>query len=35
MRFALPANAAATYLLRKNQTFLDQIGEAADIWEYK
>lgn len=35
MRFALPANAAATYLLRKNQTFLDRIGDAADIWEYK
>lgn len=35
MRFALPANAAATYLLRKNQTFLDRIGEAAEIWEHK
>ena len=35
MRFALPANAAATYLLRKHQTFLDRIGEAAEIWEHK
>ena len=35
LRFALPANAAATYLLRKHQTFLDKIGDAAEIWEHK
>lgn len=35
MRFALPANANAVYLLRKNQVFIDKIGDGANVWQEK
>lgn len=33
MRFALPANAASTYLLRKSEVFRESINDVAEIWE--
>ncbi|CAG9172473.1 hypothetical protein LMG23992_02244 [Cupriavidus laharis] len=35
LRFALPANASATYLRRKQAAVLERLGAAAQVWDAK